>query len=186
MFRRPTYDWPPPPMATVRLRWLLWMAVAAGAAGALWLVGFVLAHDDKAPGLSDRGWATLVLTATLLLALYARQAAGTGVLLRALVEYAGVALLTVLLVTTATGMPLPGQARTAGPTTTTAAPTTTTAPASTAPPAPAPPVEAAIRRAGTGCPPVRQVPAWLGCLWRQANPPSSAIPTPSTSTRRTP
>jgi hypothetical protein len=26
-------------------------------------------------------------------------------------------------------------------------------------------------RAGDGCPPVKRVPAWLACLWRQANPP---------------
>jgi hypothetical protein len=162
----------------VRARWLWWLCLAVTSVGVLALVAFVLSHDDPKPGLSDRGWLTLALAALLLVLLYVHHRRGAWPLLRALTEYAVVALLAVLLTFTATGY---GVHQPAGKQT--GKQQATKQPASRASTAP---------KAGDGCPPVRQVPAWITCLWRQANPPDPkpeqgrAMPRfPTPSTRRT-
>jgi hypothetical protein len=82
-------------------RWL-WPTLAVG--GFLALTGFVLGHDDPAPGLSQRGLLTIALAAAVVVLLTIRRAAGPGPLTRALVEYAVVFLLAVLVATT--GIPV--------------------------------------------------------------------------------
>jgi hypothetical protein len=161
------YGWPPPPLAEVRARWARWACLAVAAFAVLALVAFVLSHDDPHPGLSDRAWLTLGAAALLLVALSVHHyAGGARRLLRALTEYAVVALLAVLL--TLTALPAPDQ------------PAANRAPAQQ--PAvnrPRPPARPPANRpagpqatgAGDGCPAVKQLPGWLACLWRQANPP---------------
>jgi hypothetical protein len=78
-------------------RWL-WPTVAV--TGFLAVTGFVLAHDDPAPGLSRRGLLTIALAAVVVALLTIRRAAGSGPLARALFEYAVVFLLAILLATT--------------------------------------------------------------------------------------
>ena len=78
-------------------RWL-WPALATG--GFLVVAGFVLGHDDPAPGLSQRGLLTIALAAVVVVLLTIRRTAGPGPLARAITEYTLVALLAVLLVTT--------------------------------------------------------------------------------------
>jgi hypothetical protein len=80
-------------------RW--WWPISA-IVGFLTVVGYVLGHDSQ-PGLSDRGWLTVVLAAVVVLLLTAHRA-GRGrppraPLARAVAEYAVVALLAVLLAT---------------------------------------------------------------------------------------
>jgi len=62
--------------------------------------GFVLRHDDPAPGLSVRGLVTIALAAAVVVLLTLRRTAGPGPLARALFEYAVVFLLAVLVATT--------------------------------------------------------------------------------------
>jgi hypothetical protein len=86
-------------------RW--WWPISA-IVGFLTVVGYVLGHDPQ-PGLSNRGWLTVVLAAVVVLLLTAHRA-GRGrppraPLARALTEYAVVALLAVLLATASTGQP---------------------------------------------------------------------------------
>jgi hypothetical protein len=181
-----TYTWPPPPLAEVRARWLRWACLAVAALGVLALVAFVLSHDDpRQPGLADRAWLTLGLAALLLVALSVHHyAGGARRLLRALVEYAVVALLAVLLTLTA----LPAATR---PTINQPAANRAPAQHSAANPARPPtnrPASQHAKAAGDGCPAVVKVPAWLACLWRQANPPEQdrALPrSPGPPTRRT-
>jgi hypothetical protein len=71
--------------------------VAVG--GFLTVTVFVLRHDDPAPGLSLRGLVTIALAAVVVVLLTIRRAAGPGPLTRALVEYAIVFLLAVLVAT---------------------------------------------------------------------------------------
>jgi hypothetical protein len=84
-------------------RW--WWPISA-TVGFLAVVGYTLAHDPG-PGLSDRGWLTVVLAAVVVLLLTAHRASRGGPprapLARALAEYAVVALLAVLLATAGTG-----------------------------------------------------------------------------------
>jgi hypothetical protein len=149
------YDWPPPSLAEVRARWLWWLCLAVASVGVLALVAFVLSHDDpRQPGLSDRGWLTLAAAALLLVLLSIHHRRGAGRLVRAIAEYAVVALLAVLLTLTA----LPAADQPAGK-------------QSAAKQAADKQAGTAAKGAGDGCPPVKQVPAWLACLWRQANPP---------------
>jgi hypothetical protein len=82
-------------------RWL-WPTVAV--TGFLALTSFVLRHDDPTPGLSQRGLFTIALAAVVVVLLTLRRAAGPGPLARALVEYAVVFLLAVLVATT--GIPV--------------------------------------------------------------------------------
>jgi hypothetical protein len=95
----PLIDPGPTPLHAARSagRWL-WPTVAV--TGFLALTGFVLAHDDPAPGLSRRGLLTITLTAMVVVLLTIHRAAGPGPLARAMVEYAVVFLLAVLVATT--------------------------------------------------------------------------------------
>jgi hypothetical protein len=68
--------------------------------GFLAVTGFVLGNDDPHPGLSRRGLLTIALAAVVVVLLTIRRAAGPGPLTRALVEYAVVFVLAVLLATT--------------------------------------------------------------------------------------
>ncbi|HEY2958757.1 MAG TPA: hypothetical protein VGM21_11205 [Actinomycetota bacterium] len=172
--------WPPPSLMEVRARWLAWLWRLALAGGSLALVAYVVGHDDpREPGLSDRSWLTLGLAAALVALLSVHRAAGVVPLLRALAEYGVVALLVVLLAT--------GPGAFAPATTHHAHPAGRAGAAATARPGQR--AASTPGKAAHGCPPVRQLPAWVACLWRQANPTptkpgalSPAIP----STRRTP
>jgi hypothetical protein len=80
--------------------------------GFLAVTGFVLGHDDPAPGLSRRGLLTIALAAVVVVLLTIRRAAGPGPLTRALVEYAVVFLLAVLVATTGVNLdPAPAGAK---------------------------------------------------------------------------
>jgi hypothetical protein len=151
------YDWPPPPLSAVRARWLLWLSLASISVAVLALISFVVDHDDpREPGLSERSWLTLALAAVLLVLLSLHHRYGAWPLVRAIAEYAVVALLAVLLTITAMPTPPPNPPR---------------------PAAAQPAINQRAGRAGiaakaaSGCPPVKQLPAWLACFWRQANPP---------------
>jgi hypothetical protein len=63
----------------------------------------VLGHDDPAPGLSQRGLVTVVLTAVVVVLLTIHRRYGSGSLVRAVIEYAVVALLGTLLAPAAGG-----------------------------------------------------------------------------------
>jgi hypothetical protein len=99
----PLVDPGPRPLQTVRSvgRWL-WPTAAVS--GFLMVAGFVVAHDDPAPGLSARGLLTIALAAAVVVLLTIRRSAGPGPLTRAVFEYAVVFLLAVLVATT--GIPL--------------------------------------------------------------------------------
>ena len=85
-------------------RW--WWPISA-VVGFLAVVGYVLGHDDPRPGLSNRGWLTIALAAVVVVLLTVHRAGRGGLprapLARALVEYAVVALLAVLLATAGAG-----------------------------------------------------------------------------------
>jgi hypothetical protein len=95
----PLVDPDPAPLHTARSvgRWL-WPTVAV--TGFLAVTGFVLGHDDPAPGLSRRGLLTIALAAVVVVLLTIHRRYGAWPLARALVEYAVVFLLAVLLATT--------------------------------------------------------------------------------------
>jgi hypothetical protein len=95
----PLVDPAPTSLHTARSagRWL-WPTVAV--TGFLALTGFVLGHDDPAPGLSRRGLLTIALAAVVVVLLTIHRRYGPWSLARALVEYAVVFLLAVLLATT--------------------------------------------------------------------------------------
>jgi hypothetical protein len=95
----PLVDRGPVPLHTARSigHWL-WPTLAV--TGFLVVTGFVLRHDDPAPGLSRRGLLTITLAALVVILLTVRRAAGPGPLTRALVEYAVVFLLALLIATT--------------------------------------------------------------------------------------
>jgi hypothetical protein len=82
-------------------RWL-WPTLAVS--GFLAVTGFVLSHDDPAPGLSGRGLLTVALAAAVVGLLTLHRRYGPRPLARALAEYAVVFLLAVLVATT--GVPL--------------------------------------------------------------------------------
>jgi len=75
------------------------------------VTAFVLGHDDPTPGVSLRGLCTIALAAAVVVLLTLRRTAGPGPLTRALVEYAVVFLLAVLVATTGVDV---DQAPTAG------------------------------------------------------------------------
>jgi hypothetical protein len=89
-------------------RW--WWPISA-IVGFLAVIAYVLARDDPRSGLSNRGWLTVVLAAVVVLLLTAHRAGRGGPprapLARALVEYAVVALLAVLLATAGAGQQPP-------------------------------------------------------------------------------
>jgi hypothetical protein len=95
----PLVDTGPAPLHAARSvrRWL-WPTVAV--TGFLAVTGFVLGHDDPAPGLSRRGLLTIALAAVVVVLLTIHRRYGPRLLARALVEYAVVFLLAVLLATT--------------------------------------------------------------------------------------
>jgi len=95
----PLVDAGPAPLQAARSagRWL-WPTVAV--TGFLALTGFVLAHDDPAPGLSRRGLLTIALAAVVVVLLTIHRRYGAWPLARALFEYAVVFLLAVLIATT--------------------------------------------------------------------------------------
>jgi hypothetical protein len=102
----PLVDAGPRPLQTARSagRWL-WPILAV--TGFLALTGFVLGHDDPAPGLSRRSLLAITLAALVVILLTIHRAAGPGPLARALVEYAVVFVLAVLLATTGLGVDQP-------------------------------------------------------------------------------
>jgi hypothetical protein len=187
-YRRRGYvdrGWPPPTLREVQARWLRWLCLAAAGLGAWAFVSYVIGHDDARPGLSPQGWTTLAAAALLLVLLSVRyHRRGALALAGAVAEYVVVALLAVLLTLTATGVPLPphpsGQApkqqtgRAGAHATARAGQRATTA----------------GKQAAHGCPPVRQVPAWVACLWRQAQQAHQPTPKPlspaAPPARRTP
>jgi hypothetical protein len=89
-------------------RW--WWPISA-ITSFLTVVGYVLTYDPQ-PGLSNRGWLTVVLAAVVVVLLSIHRAARGGPprapLARAVAEYAVVALLVMLLATA--GVPQPTQA----------------------------------------------------------------------------
>jgi hypothetical protein len=93
----------PRPLQAVRSigRWL-WPTLTVS--GFLAVTGFVLSHDDPAPGLSQRGLLTVALAAAVVVLLTLHRRYGPRPLTRALVEYAVVFGLAVLVATT--GVPL--------------------------------------------------------------------------------
>jgi hypothetical protein len=99
----PLVDPGPRPLHVARSvgRWL-WPTLAVG--GFLAVTGFVLRHDDPAPGLSGRSLLTVVLAAAVVVLLTLHRRYGPRPLARALVEYAVVFGLAVLVATT--GVPL--------------------------------------------------------------------------------
>jgi hypothetical protein len=110
----PLVDAGPAPLHAARSvgRWL-WPTLAL--TGFLLVAGFMVGHDDPAPGLSRRGLLTIALAALVVILLTIRRAAGPGPLTRALVEYAVVFTLAVLVATT--GIPAdqsPAAAKQAG------------------------------------------------------------------------
>jgi hypothetical protein len=82
-------------------RWL-WPTVAVS--GFLAVTGFVLGHDDPAPGLSGRGLLTVALAAAVVGLLTLHRRYGARPLARALAEYVVVFVLAVLVAIT--GVPL--------------------------------------------------------------------------------
>jgi hypothetical protein len=99
----PLVDPDPRSLQTARSvgRWL-WPTLAVS--GFLLVTGFVLSHDDPQPGLSIRGLLTVGLAGAVIALLTLHRRYGPGPLARALVEYAVVFLLAVLIATT--GIPL--------------------------------------------------------------------------------
>jgi hypothetical protein len=99
----PLVDPEPHPLRMARSvgRWW-WPILALG--GFLAVTGFVLSHDDPAPGLSTRGLLTIALAAAVVALLTLHRRYGPGPLARAMAEYAVVFLLAVLVATT--GVPL--------------------------------------------------------------------------------
>jgi hypothetical protein len=77
-----------------------WLWPTLSVSGFLVVTGFVVGHDDPAPGLSLRGLCTIALAAAVVILLTLRRTAGSGSLVRALFEYAVVFLLAVLVATT--------------------------------------------------------------------------------------
>jgi hypothetical protein len=99
----PLVDPGPRPVQVARSigRWL-WPTLAVS--GFLAVTAFVLSHDDPAPGLSHRGLLTVALAAAVVVLLTLHRRYGPRPLARALVEYAVVFLLAVLVATI--GVPL--------------------------------------------------------------------------------
>jgi len=163
------------------VRW--WWPIST-VAGFLAVVTYVLTHDPDEPGLSNRGWLTVVLAAVVVLLLTIHRASRgrppRAPLARAVAEYAVVALLAVLLAT-AGGQQQPAQRLQDG---------AARRPPAERPANPPPPAEHAdttvdhrpgIMRVATG------VWGWLVDLWhtageladRRTPPTSTTTPTPN-------
>jgi hypothetical protein len=151
--------------------------------GFLAVVAYVFGHDDPRPGLSDRGWLTVVLAAVVMVLLTVHRASSgrppRAPLARALVEYAVVALLAVLLATTGAGQQ-PAQRLEDGA----GRRPSTERPADRRQPAEHADAGAADQRPGI----VRVVTGvwgWLAQLWHAAGEQADQrTPTPSTTTPR--
>jgi hypothetical protein len=141
-------------------RW--WWPISA-IVGFLLLVGYTLAHDPQ-PGLSNRGWLTVVLAAVVVATLSVRRTRGIGraPLARALGEYAVVALLAVLLATAGGQQAVPAPEDAAGRRLPTEQPTDRPQPAEHADAGTAADRRPGIVRVVTG------VWGWLAELWRDA------------------
>jgi hypothetical protein len=141
--------------ATRRTRWL-W--VVPLVAWCVFLFGWVVAHDPG-PGLSlsDRGWLTVGLAGLLALLLAEHRRASAGRLARMLAEYTAVALLALLL--TSSAHP---QAKGA------------------IPPGAKPPQAAQAIDLTAGCPEIARVRAWLECVRQHANAIADRAPTTTT------
>jgi hypothetical protein len=169
-----------------------WSWPITAVVGFLAVVGYVLAHD-RGPGLSNRGWLTVVLAAVVVATLSVRRTRGIGraPLARALAEYAVVALLAVLLATADAGQQQPSAPTEdgAGRRLSTEQPTDRRPPAEQDRHQPAEHADAgavADRRPGI----VRVVTGvwgWLAELWhtasqqadRRSSPPSTTTPEPN-------
>jgi hypothetical protein len=158
-------------------RW--WWPISA-IVGFLAVVAYVVAHDPQ-PGLSNRSWVTVLLAAVVVVLLTVHRAGRGGPprapLARAVVEYAVVALLAVLLVTAGTGQPAERAEDGTGRRQSTERPTQRRPPAEHAE------VGAADRRPGI----VRVVTGvghWLAELWRDADQADRRTPPTSTTTPR--
>jgi hypothetical protein len=84
-----------------------WFWPALAVSGFVAVVAYAFAHDDPAPGLSHRGLLTLGLAAAVVVLLTIHRRWGPGPLARALVEYAVVAVLAVLVATADGGVDQP-------------------------------------------------------------------------------
>jgi hypothetical protein len=102
----PLMDPGPFPLQAARSlgRWL-WPTLAVS--GFLAVVAHSFAHDDPAPGLSQRGLLTIALAAALVVLLTSHRRYGLRSLARALAEYAAVALLATLLTAPGAGIDQP-------------------------------------------------------------------------------
>jgi hypothetical protein len=85
-------------------RWL-WPTLAVSGFGAV--VAHTFAHDDPAPGLSQRGLLTIALGAAVVVLLTVHRRYGLGSLARVVGEYAAVALLATLLTAPGVGVDQP-------------------------------------------------------------------------------
>ena len=99
----PLIDPDPHPLRMARSVGRWWWPTLA-VSGFLAVTGFVLSHDDPAPGLSGRSLFTVTLAAAVVALLTLHRRYGPRPLARALVEYAVVFGLAVLVATT--GVPL--------------------------------------------------------------------------------
>jgi hypothetical protein len=157
-------------------RW--WWPISA-IVGFLAVVAYVSTHDPQ-PGLSNRSWVTVLLAAVVVVLLTVHRAGRGGPprapLARAVVEYAVVALLAVLLTTAGTGQPPAKRAEhEAGRRQSTERPADRHQPAEHAD------TGAADRRPGI----VRVVTGvgdWLAGLWRDAGEQADRRPPPTSTT----
>jgi len=125
-----------------RTRWLWLVPLVVGF---LTVFGWVASHDPgKGLALSNRGWLTIAAAAALMVLLSVHRTEGFGHLARVVAEYAVVAVLAVLVATSAAGVP------------------------QQAPAAPDTRAQARAEAAGA-CPSVLHTRAWLACLWHQAS-----------------
>ncbi len=145
----------PSPISSARTRWL-WLMPLLG--GLLAVFGWTVAHDPG-PGLSlsNRGWLTVGLAALLALLLAAHRAARE--LARTVAEFAAVALLTMLLLTSSAHPGPPTK------------------------PAPKPPAKSAQTLDLTqGCGPVSL--KWVACLWDHSKAKTKQVSPTTTTLRR--
>ena len=97
----PPWGAPTDPLLPPRGRGRTLWAIVAGS-GLVCVASWVLTHDTAAGiALSLRSWLTLALAALVVVLLSAYRTAGLRLLLRAVAEYTAVAILAVLLATTA-------------------------------------------------------------------------------------
>jgi hypothetical protein len=81
-----------------------WLWPTAALSGFLAVIAYTFAHDDPAPGLSQRGLLTIGLAALVMVLLTIHRRYGSRSLARAVIEYAVVALLATLLAASGTAV----------------------------------------------------------------------------------